>query len=830
MSIRLLFGRAYGTSMAHIRPKLSLRVLELANVGRVQQCRAVSYTKLVAMSGVLGKSENEGLLYIDNAYPMCLHPYDPRQMFIRLFISQDLYTTKMDLQERLIPKDLPITLNEVVPRWKDGAVIVKYKRLEDVNETEIEERIQNHIEEKEVRPWFNPLQKFHCFSIRGSPWVEDLRRFPSNRLRIEFEGPDVDQAELFCLLRRYGPIRDIIPLPASSKDLPRYATVIFSKLRSATSARNCLHGLVTGSGTKLHIYYEPRTQKNVIRDMIVNHPRIFIPLFAALLAAFTVAVFDPIRTYFVKRKITNCFVFLNSTISAWIKSTTKSTMDALAFVSSLGKDNLASQEEAELQLGFSDRRDLVKNLNTLLDEAPESFIVVSGPRGSGKADLVQNHVLKTRPNKLVLDCQALVATRSEAAFFNEVSNQIGYFPIFPWMNSISNWMDIAAQGLIGQKVGFSEDSHVQFRNMLENATSALKQIASEKLREVQSERKKNARGAPLPPLAADMDVFESKPNDRPVIVIENFLNRSEQNERMYRILAEWSAVLVSSKLAQVVFITDDTGYQKILTEAMPNEVINTITVGDATPELARKFVLLQVRSITGKTEDEIDDKYISDLDRALEPLGGRMTDLISLVHRISIGESNLAAADEMIKLSASEIIKRFLRPSRENRSWSVEQVWSIINLLADHDVVKYNEFYLNPLFKTETAETLMALEHCDLITVLEKDGRPYAVKAGRPIYRAAFKRLLEDKSLSANMNLNQLTALAKIDKTTIQALEDELAVLSQISQSAYTTRAPVQDINERIAFLSRKIKESQLKICDYETRMTAMKQIITSNY
>jgi len=44
-----------------------------------------------------------------------------------------------------------------------------------------------------------------AFLVRGRPWVEDLHRFPSKRLRVEFEGPDLTQETLYSVLSASNP-------------------------------------------------------------------------------------------------------------------------------------------------------------------------------------------------------------------------------------------------------------------------------------------------------------------------------------------------------------------------------------------------------------------------------------------------------------------------------------------------------------------------------------------------------------------------------------------------------------------------------------------------
>lgn len=148
--------------------------------------------------------------------------------------------------------------------------------------------------------------------VLGRPWLEDLYRLPKSRLRVEFvpakdsEPPtELSQESLYSLFRRYGKISDITSQPSDSKVLPKFAYVDFVLVRDAVMARNCMHGFVLqeeGSkhATRLRLAYQQRVKAHHVWDWITNHPRIVIPLAAAILAAFTVAVFDPIREFFVK--------------------------------------------------------------------------------------------------------------------------------------------------------------------------------------------------------------------------------------------------------------------------------------------------------------------------------------------------------------------------------------------------------------------------------------------------------------------------------------------------------------------------------------------------
>jgi len=168
------------------------------------------------------------------------------------------------------------------------------------------------LEEKPIRPWFNPFLGIKTGLVRGRPWLEDLSRFPRSRIRVEYVAAndtdppvELSQETIYSIFRRYGKIADIVPQPSDSKILPKYAHVDFVLVRDAIMATNCIHGFKlrepgSKNETKLRLSYEQRIKPHHIWNWLTSHPRIVIPILAAFLAAFTVVVFDPIREFFVK--------------------------------------------------------------------------------------------------------------------------------------------------------------------------------------------------------------------------------------------------------------------------------------------------------------------------------------------------------------------------------------------------------------------------------------------------------------------------------------------------------------------------------------------------
>ena len=210
------------------------------------------------------------------------------------------------LAERTIPKSLPIHVREVLPRLKEGGVFVKFSHEPQVTASDVEKSLRKYLKEHPIKPWFNPLGRIRIFLVSGKPWVEDLYRFPSSRLKVEFlpsssgqQAAELSQETLYSLFRKYGKLKDIVNQPAESKEVPRYAYLNFTRTRHAIMAKNCLHGYVVSvaeggnSGTVLRLGYVRKVNSHWILNWLMGHPRIVVPALLALAATVTVAVFDP---------------------------------------------------------------------------------------------------------------------------------------------------------------------------------------------------------------------------------------------------------------------------------------------------------------------------------------------------------------------------------------------------------------------------------------------------------------------------------------------------------------------------------------------------------
>ena len=185
------------------------------------------------------------------------------------------------------------------------------------------------------------------------------------------------------MFRQFGRIRDIIPPSPISKELPRYATITFQYVRSATAAKNCIHQVVQ-DGTKIHISYESVHRALwLIWDWITHHPRITIPVAATIIAVLVATIFDPIRAWNVQNKITRKWHVESSKIVQWVQ---RSMEEIVSFRrKKVGQEQVWTVDEN------------VKKIKDWIGENQENFIVVTGPKGTLKRELVTDGVLAGRP-------------------------------------------------------------------------------------------------------------------------------------------------------------------------------------------------------------------------------------------------------------------------------------------------------------------------------------------------------------------------------------------------------------------------------------------------
>jgi hypothetical protein len=164
--------------------------------------------------------------------------------------------------------------------------------------------------------------------------------------------------------------------------------------------------------------------------------------------------------------------------------------------------------------------------------------------------------------------------------------------------------------------------------------------------------------------------------------------------------------------------------------------------------------------------------------------------------------------------------------SEGDKKWSTEQAWYLIKEIAAKESLRYNEVLLSNTFSSSTTAgassaeaAIESLANAELITVKSRHGRPATIRAGKPVYQAAFNRLLDDAVVKARMDLALLSELAKIEAKSIDKAETELGVLAALPTQPYQTA-------ERVNYLLAKLQASQQKIMAYEKEMGGLKKVL----
>ena len=448
-------------------------------------------------------------------------------------------------------------------------------------------------------------------------------------------------------------------------------------------------------------------------------------------------------------------------------------------------------------------------------ESADTFIVIQGPRGSGKRDLVMDQALRGRRGTLLIDCKTIQEASGDSKTIRAAAAGVGYRPVFSWMNSINSLIDLAAQGTIGTKTGFSETLDTQLAKIWQNTGTALRQVALQG-------RKKDDKDANL----GDDEWLEAHPEKRPVVVIDNFLHKAQENSVVYDKISVWAAGMTSSNIAHVVFLTTDVSFSKSLSKALPDRVFRLIALGDTSPEVAKRFV---INHLDADHEDDQQPRPsekrqdLGELDECISTIGGRLTDLEFLSRRIKAGETPKKAVEEIIEQAASEILKMYILDVDRSRKWTAEQAWVLIRGLATNSSLRYNEILLSDSYKNNGEGTLQSLEQAELITIMSSNGRPKSIKPGKPVYSAAFERLTQDHVLSARLDLAILGDLIKQETTGIEKCEAELSLLGQLPGQPTLMR-------ERASWLLGKLHASQLKIEEYEKQSDGLKKVLQSEF
>ncbi|AQZ13493.1 YME2 (YMR302C) [Zygosaccharomyces parabailii] len=764
-------------------------------------------------TGIIHKTEQETLVYFDNVYPRTASLWSPAQWYNLLLTNQSREAVRQKIMRYASPPNNPIRgleLRSSIPVKRDGGVFATFLVPPQYTKAQVNSMIQKNTANESTMPLLSFFTRAAAFPVKGSPWIEDLRRLPTTTVVVNFQGPALTQEEMYSLFRRYGTIIDIYPSPGPGQP----SKVRYRSFRGAICAKNCVSGIEIHN-TVLHVEYERIKRGHMVNNFFMNHTKIAIPVVIALLSIFAVLIFEPIREFSIEQKITHRYSL--SWDNHWIKQVVNFTSSTMSQFKNYWGAEDSSPNHRHL---WEERIEKVNDLKMWLEENNNTFVVIRGPRGSGKHELVMQHTLHDRENVLYLDCDKFVKSRTDAKFLRNVANQLGYFPIFPWLNSVTNVLDLMVQGLTGQKSGLSETKEAQFRNILTTSMMSIRRIA---LKGYKAAAKK-AGDTNL----KEEDYLQQHPEEKPVIVIDRFTGRAEMNGFIYKELSDWAAMLVQMNVAHVIFLTETVSPNHLLSESLPSQVFKTLILSDASKENSRNYVLSQLHDYLEAQNKEAEAKggkilqqvyeqekqQINEIDEVLEPLGGRMLDLQAFVRRVKSGEEPKEALEKMVEQSSEQITQIFL--SDKYDPIKSARAWELIEVLSKQQSVAFEEMVFKNLFKAEPETCITELENSGLVTVSRNRGVPHEIAPAKPLFRAAFKSLVEDPELSAILRTRYLLKVVGFETNRIKKWEEELRPLGKSGETKL--------FKERLNYLSKKIEISSDIINNCEDEIKRLSQ------
>ncbi|KAJ3391750.1 mitochondrial escape protein 2 [Lobulomyces angularis] len=750
---------------------------------------------------------NKGTLWFDNVFPL-VHFFSISKGIRLIFLNRYARTLEEDPSSLFPTKDqISYEIVKSAANIKEGGIFVDYKT--NLENAEFIKAVNKNLVDSGVRSYFN-FNYVRAHHVVGTPFIEDmLGHLPEKRLKVEFEGPDVPMETLYTEFRKYGRILDIITQPKSCKDLPRFAMVQFASLKYASNAKNCLHGEKINE-TRLSIQYEKEESKGGYFKWLFEHPKISVPILLVILAGTTYLIFDPLRAWFVTNEMTKRYHFTyyrQKIYSWWSDFTGNEYVKPL-----LGRLGL-EEKSVKQNESWKEREKEETRLKDLLKEIPQNVILISGPRGCGKSEMIE-HALKDNM-KVIINCDDLVDAPSDYFMLSKFSKQVGFYPELSFLVSFGdliNGLMGTATGTKATNVGTTVDSEVE--KILGALTCACINISKS--------QKKNRQFFKDPSNQSSEAKLELTDLKFPVIVIEGFMTKDiAKYDFLYEMLTVWAQKTVADHLAHVIFVSNNPGSVKYLDKASSNAFLEKIILNDAPLDSAMSYVKSRLGLVFSPSE----------LLPCVEGLGGRKTDLELLVQKIKIGMSPQDAYNEIILKSVTEIRKIGMNRNESDvqdkkhvAKWNIAQFWKIVELLSKFEEISYDDLRYHAVFGGDEMP-LQYMENSGLINIFHSNGRPTSLKAGRPVYRAAFGKMMSDKKLVASMGVETNKILLSQIVSSIEKLEKELLTLIEIrSERNSLTRATRNGLESRIEFIAGQLTAANKSCMDLDEQTRKYKE------
>ena len=242
------------------------------------------------------------------------------------------------------------------------------------------------------------------------------------------------------------------------------------------------------------------------------------------------AIFDPIRIFNIKNKLSSRIpLAFSSPLSTSLKSLT-------TMASSLGLTKHVMKPTSQFDL-FSEVTSLSKDIEAYLSTPPGTFLVIAGPAGIGKSEMLTK-ILDRRQAKLIIDLNKLSANGGNTVMTG-LAKQTGYWPLFAFMAKLNNIVDIAATATVGSKVGLSSTQESDIARILELTAVALSDVTKAEMQRQKAKRKNATEDDDSIPMDDELNY--------PVVVINNYKDAEKAAPNVQMLVEQiekWAGVLV----------------------------------------------------------------------------------------------------------------------------------------------------------------------------------------------------------------------------------------------------------------------------------------------
>lgn len=375
-----------------------------------------------------------------------------------------------------------------------------------------------------------------------------------------------------------------------------------------------------------------------------------------------------------------------------------------------------------------------------------------------------NDVVQKQANTLRINCSDLVG-KGDYQLLSQISSQVNFFPGFGFSGQLSGLLDTIITASTGAKAGLATSVDNELRKILDTVTVAITKITDGQILHRNELSRKRADGS----IADPATITELQ---YPVIVIDDFLTKESTREQfVYDILATWAGQLAESRLAHVIFVSENPNSVQTINKLTPTKTPEVFQLADANFDAATSYVGKRLGG-------NYDTNYLLPY---LKTLGGRFNDLDLFVSKIQSGLSPEVAFDDMIHRAVTELRKsgNLEEGNAVKNGWTNIQFWKIVTILAQKPEVQFDELISHPIFSSD-ANPIISMERAGLVNFVRKNERPFLVKPSRPIFVAAFQKMVEDTKLNSYMGSMTSKKLMSDFTKKIQEFEAELETLNKV--------------------------------------------------